>query len=283
MSYIHVPFFSFIKESCFLISKSKNLLHVQHIFYDKIRIPSTLKLINETDKIYNFKDFDWVMINCGDICHRKKFGNLKVLSYSTLDDDYNNACPDFIFDHWNEVQIPDYEYTIEEISKLGNILPETNLLGWRGARTHENRNKLDNFKNNLKYDIKFINWDKTNPNKFICNDYVSLFDHVKKWRFLIDIEGHGWSARTKLFFFSKRVLFLVDRPYKEWYYENLIPWKHYVPVKRDLSDLEENYDKILSDKNLEDYIRYSAFDFAINNLKRKHAFERWNFLLSNLK
>ena len=63
----------------------------------------------------------------------------------------------------------------------------------------------------------------------------------------------------------------MDRVYQEFWQKNLIPWQHYVPVKRDLSDLEENYLKIEKDKDLQQYIKSEQKKFCQENLLYKHA------------
>lgn len=262
-----------------IVGKFNGKLHAQSLGNYETRNESVLRLISLADQIYSFKDFGWTLINTDDKPRGKEFSGLRLLSFSSDSDDFSNACPDFLFDEWPQVQIYDYERTACEMARLGSIEPETNLLGWRGAATHPNRNKLSAFTDKSKYDIEFINWDRTNPEKLVCTNYVSLMDHVKKWRYLIDVEGAGWSARTKLFMFSKRVLFLQDRPYREWFYKDLVPWKHYVPVRRDLSDLEENFADLKRLPHLEKYITEEAYKFAMNNLRRVHAIQRWNELL----
>jgi len=46
--------------------------------------------------------------------------------------------------------------------------------------------------------------------------------------------------------------------------------------------LDENLDKIRSNPDLEDEIRFNAHDFAQNNLKREHALKRWRDLIETL-
>jgi hypothetical protein len=246
------------------------------------RNQSTIKLIMLSNEVFNFKNFDWVLVNTDDVPFGKEYEGLRLLSYSAENENYENACPDFLFESWKQVQIDDYEDTIKQMGKLGNLNPKTNVLGWRGAETHPNRRLLLNYNNRDNYDIEFINWDRTNPDRLTCTNYVSLFDHVNNWRYLIDVEGGGWSARTKLFFFSKRVVFLQDRPFKEWFYANIKPWVHYVPVNRDLSNLEENLNILKKDEALEKHIQNNAFNFAIENLRRINAIKRWNELLNEV-
>lgn len=273
---------SFPPFNALLVTKQDGQLGFKGLQNYETRNESTAKVIAEADRIYNFKNFDWFIVNTDD----KDFGNdyqgLKMFSYSTGTDDYGHVCPDWTFDNWTQVQIGDYEETTQHMAGLGALTPMTNVMGWRGAMTHPNRSFLLQFQDKTKYDIEEIMWDRTDPSKLSCLNYVSLLDTVKKWRYLIDVEGNGFSARVKPFLFSKRVLFLQDRPYKEWYYPKLRPWEHYVPVKWDLSDLDENLDKIRSDTALEDHIRFSAHEFAQNNLRREHALERWRDLIETL-
>lgn len=243
---------------------------------------STIRQIQLADLKYNFSDFPCTIINTDDVDHIKEFYNTRVLSYSTSKgrSTYKFTCPDFTFDHWKQVNINDYMEICNEISKMGQNKPETDMLGWRGAATHKNRDVLVKKHDNKNIDAIFIWWDRKNPNKLKCHNYVSIPDHAKKWRYLIDIEGRGWSARTKFLFFSRRVLFLQDRPFKEYYYPKIIPWVHYVPVKRDLSDLTENLNKIKNDLDLEKFICEESYKFATENLTRDACLYRWKTLLN---
>lgn len=265
-----------------LVTKRDGQLGFKGLQNYETRNESTAKCIAEADRIYNFKDFDWFLVNTDDKDLGNNYQGLKMFSYSTGNDDYSHVCPDWTFDNWSQVQIGDYEETVQQISMIGQLRPMTDLMGWRGAMTHPNRHHLLRFTDKSKYDIEEIQWDRSDPGKLTCTNYVSLIDTVKKWRYLIDVEGNGFSARVKPFLFSKRVLFLQDRPYKEWYYPDLKPWVHYVPVKWDLSDLDENLDKIRNDTQLEDEIRFNAHEFAQNNLRREHALKRWNDLIQTL-
>lgn len=60
-----------------------------------------------------------------------------------------------------------------------------------------------------------------------------------KYRFLIDIDGNSnsWGFFTKLL--TGSCIIKVMSAWQQWYYDQLKPWTHFVPVKNDLSDLEE--------------------------------------------
>jgi hypothetical protein len=60
-----------------------------------------------------------------------------------------------------------------------------------------------------------------------------------KYRFQIDIDGNSnsWGLLPKLMMGS--CVLKVVSEWRQWYYDGLHPWKHYVPIRNDLSDLEE--------------------------------------------
>lgn len=266
----------------FLVSKKENKLNFVSFQNYESRNESTFKSIQEADKLYNFKDFDWILINTDDRDYGNRYQNLKMFSYSTSNENYDHVCPDFVFDCWKEVQIDEYEKVVDQICQLSDTKPLTDLLGWRGALTHPSRFNLLKFTDKSIYDIEEIVWNRSDPKKLTCVNYVSLTDSVKNWRYLIDVEGNGYSARVKFFLFSKRVLFLQSRPYKEWYYQDLKPWTHFVPIRHDLSDLDEKLQIIKNDPKLEEEICNNAFDFAQKNLKKTNALDRWKFIIEQL-
>ena len=60
-----------------------------------------------------------------------------------------------------------------------------------------------------------------------------------KYKYLIDTRGNSWSCRLQTLLKLGRVIFVADRPYREWYFNRLRPMEHYVSVKEDMSDLIE--------------------------------------------
>ena len=44
-------------------------------------------------------------------------------------------------------------------------------------------------------------------------------------------------------------LIVESRRSWEWYYPRLLPWKHYVPIRNDLSDFEERVKYVLDPAN----------------------------------
>jgi hypothetical protein len=59
------------------------------------------------------------------------------------------------------------------------------------------------------------------------------------YKYLIDIDGNAnaWGLFNKLLIGST-VLKVKSSGYRQWYYDDLIEWVHYVPVHNDLADLK---------------------------------------------
>ena len=58
-------------------------------------------------------------------------------------------------------------------------------------------------------------------------------------RFLIDVDGNvnSWGLLWKLL--SGSCVLKIDSFYQQWYYPQLKPWKHLIPIRKDLSNLFE--------------------------------------------
>jgi hypothetical protein len=81
----------------------------------------------------------------------------------------------------------------------------------------------------------------------LIREYVPLsdFDH---YQLHIDIDGHSnsWPGLMSKLLSGGTVLKIGSpQGYRQWYYERLIPWVHYVPVRSDLADLAERIDEML--------------------------------------
>jgi len=99
---------------------------------------------------------------------------------------------------------------------------------------------------------------------------------------LIDFPGCGFSARVKHLLWSHRPLLLVNRDTKEYYYEHLKEWEHYIPVKSDLSDLVEKAQWCVGNYDKARIIAENAYEFSKKYLTRDACYKRWDELISVL-
>ena len=226
------------------------------------RNESTIKLIinglkSNEDVFYN-KKLETV-INTSDPIIENTFG------YAHSTDKYKTI-PCFTFDHFKRVGIDSFENTINKIKIEANNPPNINKLFWGGtldtrvlprmlyqliAIKHPNLVLCNSVK-------KIVG---NNPEKLIAHNFVPLPDHCN-YKYLIDIEGLGWSARLKFLCFTKRVLFINERPYQEFWMEGLKDGENCIMVKRDLSDLIEKLGYIESDPELYYKLSTNLYEFA---------------------
>lgn len=230
---------------------------------------STLWCIIQADQLYKWPDFSKIDIFTHD------YQRTNELTYST--NDYSTMIPDFNFCNWKEVGLHDYEICTHEIDTLGKMPFEVNKVGWIGnIDTNIRRKKLfDLGKKHDFLDIMSINW-KSKQN------YISMQDLVKKYSILLDIEGYGYSGRLKYLLWSHRPILLVDRPHKEFFYEHLVPWEHYIPVKRDLEDLIEKTKWCLDHYEKAKEIAERAYLFAQKHVTRQSAYQQWDRIIKKI-
>lgn len=80
----------------------------------------------------------------------------------------------------------------------------------------------------------------------IIDDPIPLRD-FSNYKYLIDIDGYSnaWSSLfTKLVMGALVIKVESERGYKQWYYDRLVPFIHYIPVRPDLLDLHEKIEWI---------------------------------------
>ncbi|WP_374460710.1 glycosyl transferase family 90 [Chryseobacterium taeanense] len=199
-------------------------------------------------------------------------------------EDLDFVFPDFIFDHWKQAGIPNFGNTVSEISEAAKQPYDYERMLWIGnVQTNIIRKKI------IQYSEKFpdlIEAYDTCVDQVVDGKkdipYISLKDHTK-YKYLIDIEGRGYSGRIKMLLFTKRLLFIQERQWKSYYHFELEPYKHFIPVKNDLSDLIQQIEFTESQgENYYDNITQNAYNFAVENLRYEKAVARIKKLISGL-
>jgi hypothetical protein len=74
-------------------------------------------------------------------------------------------------------------------------------------------------------------------------------NNFQKYMAVLDADGNSWSSRFGTLLCYNSIAIKVEPQYLDYFYNDLVPWKHYVPVKADLSDLVENVSFILDPTN----------------------------------
>ena len=146
------------------------------------------------------------------------------------------------------IPIPDYRtcfdpahYAFEEApDKCCEVAKETwtdRRIGWRGTIASSDERRWLQIIAEHHPDILCID----DPSLLQKKVYTPMTE-LSKYKYTLDIRGYGWTDRVKILLQLGRPVFLIDRPFQEWYFDRLVPMKHFIPVKEDLSDLIEKYE-----------------------------------------
>ncbi|MBU6383829.1 MAG: hypothetical protein KGQ49_00295 [Verrucomicrobia bacterium] len=102
--------------------------------------------------------------------------------------------------------------------------------------------------------------------KGMVSKSVSRPDHLK-YKYLVDVDGNSCSyERYFWLLLSNSVVLKQVTPNIQWYYRALEPYKHYIPVKEDLSDLLEQIEWAKNHDMEAKLIAEESTQFAQNNL-----------------
>ena len=83
------------------------------------------------------------------------------------------------------------------------------------------------------------------------------------YRYLLDIDGvaNAWGLFERMLIGS--CILKVESPFEQWFYRRLTAWRHYIPVRRDLSDLHEKMEWCLQNEHTTKDIAAQAQKLAL--------------------
>jgi hypothetical protein len=193
----------------------------------------------------------------------------------------DSLVPCWSFYNWKECGVNDYDTTCKKIMTSGQYSPMYNKIFWIGnANTNPIRGKLLKINDQSKF-FEFIDSGHWIGDGKTSKNYVSLSDHTK-YRFLLDVCGNGYSARLKFLLFSNRVVFHQIRDSNEYWFYDMEPFKHYIPIQHDLSDLCEKIEWIDKNGRIANKIAKEALMFAEKNLTQIQAIKKYSYIILSL-
>ncbi|QKC97522.1 hypothetical protein EB231_24715 [Mesorhizobium sp. NZP2298] len=220
----------------------------------------------------------------GDTPSRRRHRYFRTrFAFSQADGYGEVAAPDFVFDGWPDAKFDDYDQKTRAMAAASEEPPRDDRLFWAGRCMNHARHAIVEI---AKARPDLLEAYDTEPNyNTSINRYSATFktmeDQVATYRYMIDVEGAGYSGRFKMLLHTKRVVLLQDRPWREWFFDDIEPFRHYVPVARDLSDLAERIEWLRANPKLEAEIAAEAQDFARTRLTRAAAVAAWARLLKD--
>ncbi|XP_066032523.1 protein O-glucosyltransferase 2 isoform X1 [Chamaea fasciata] len=147
---------------------------------------------------------------------------------------------------------------------------------WRGRDSRKER--LELVKLSRKYpeiiDAAFTNFFFFKHDESLYGPivkHISFFDFFK-YKYQINIDGTVAAYRLPYLLAGNSVVLKQDSIYYEHFYNELQPWKHYIPFKSDLSDLLEKLQWAKDHDEEAKNIAKSGQEFARNNLMGDHIF-----------
>lgn len=151
-------------------------------------------------------------------------------------------------------------------------------------------------KSNL-IDAGITNWN-LRPRKMEKDIYLDIIDKTKlpfekvdpiypeeqsKYKYIIHIDGHVAAFRLSLELNMGSVILKQDTEWNLWYLKFLKPYVHYVPIKNDLSDIEEKIIWCKNNDNKCEIIAKNAKDFYNKYLSKKSILDYLENLLYKVK
>jgi len=247
---------------------SNGILHAGiHKGFLKRNMITTSMIMEAIDSdFYQHKKFSF-WIHTGDHIFIKK----KNMFYYAVDDESKLpwCIPDFSFHSWPEANITSYTEECKKIQLHSQLPPTINKIFWAGnLNTHVSRKLYyDLFKmDQVKFEIHVADSTIEGYGKTVMPLYKQLH-----YKYLIDLQGKGYSGRLKYLLHSGRLLFLQDRKWKAYYHFKLKPYVHFVPVKEDFSDMYEQLEWAENNPIKVAEIIQHATDFALTELKYENV------------
>ena len=172
------------------------------------------------------------------------------------------------YDHWRKYKhirddAANYWYNIfinQEEKYPWNT--KINKAVWRGSTTGDASNWRDLPRSKLvQYSLDYpsildaafvevVQRDKTEKKEIAASGFVQSaipFEDFQKYKAIIDIDGNSWSSRFGDLLCTNSVVIKVEPRLVDYFYSELQPWIHYVPVDGNMSNLIEIVDIVMSE------------------------------------
>lgn len=108
---------------------------------------------------------------------------------------------------------------------------------------------------------------------------ISVGDHLN-YKYLLDVDGNSCGySRCFWGLLSNSVLFKQESENMQWYYGAIEPYKHYIPITHDFSDLFEKIEWAKAHDREVEQIAEEATEFVLNNLSTEDILVYMKLLL----
>ncbi|XP_068612510.1 protein O-glucosyltransferase 1 [Brachionichthys hirsutus] len=108
---------------------------------------------------------------------------------------------------------------------------------------------------------------------------IPLVDHCK-YKYLFNFRGVAASFRFKHLFLCGSLVFHVGDEWQEFFYPQLKPWVHYIPVRQDLHDVRQLLQFAKENDAVAQEIATRGKEFILNHLRMEDISCYWERLLT---
>lgn len=299
------------------------------------KIPDIQFFINRKDLQYlkktRFHPFENVYGNNYPINNNKYYYFLPILSQSTRDEYADIPIPSV--DTWNLLNNINIDINIKWKDKINTAffrgrdtgcslkieenprlkITQLNFL-WKNNDNYNQNNPIDgipflnagiiSYSKRLKINngmVDFHNIKKLKNNNIHLMDFVSM-EEQSKYKYVIYIEGNSAAYRLAHMLKFNSLILKVDSKYKLWFEDLLKPYKHYIPIKHDLMDLDEKikwcklndnkcyeivknanqfYKKYINKESIYDYLQEICYNIASKQFRSKDITKKFNLYKDN--
>ncbi|XP_030636725.1 protein O-glucosyltransferase 1 [Chanos chanos] len=109
---------------------------------------------------------------------------------------------------------------------------------------------------------------------------IPLVDHCE-YKYLFNFRGVAASFRFKHLFLCGSLVFHVGEEWLEFFYPQLKPWVHYIPVRQDLADLRELLQFVKENDDIAESIAQRGQRFIQDHLRMEDVSCYWERLLTD--
>lgn len=115
----------------------------------------------------------------------------------------------------------------------------------------------------------------------IVHDEVP-FEDFFKYKYVVDADGYhcAWKSLF-LKLMTGSVVLKIDSPFEQWYHRKLMPWRHYIPVSRDVKELRELHQWLITHDEEARTIAQEGSDF-ISRVNLESALDGMVMIVENI-
>lgn len=103
---------------------------------------------------------------------------------------------------------------------------------------------------------------------------VSMEEHCH-YKYLFNFRGVAASFRFKHLFLCQSLVFHVGEEWVEFFYSEMKPWVHYIPVSTDLKNVQELIEFAVENDDIARAVAQRGHDFIVKHLKMRDVENYW--------